>query len=378
MLKRECRFHPIFVSLWRQMRNAICTPRPVPAAGRRRRQGKQPSLTPTVTTPAIKTTNIADGEDTFMTDKDDIRAAVPLSPILPSSPPSPTRVHGTRQHEQEAVVVQDDKKPKSEEPRKPATMMTPAETEQGIADLIEQLAKVREESDPRVFAELWYQLIMRVEELDAGNGPTLDELMNPASVGQAGDRQAGIAAPVAMPTSTSMSNEPFMTSGIPGPPGYPLSSLLPPTLPAVMSVYISTSQLPCTWDLRYDNNSIATSMGTGMGTGMGMSMGMGTDLPGSSSTSPLGSFVVRDARSVSAPNLASAYHWPSAPVQVHDMVKFFEGLEYRTEHVPRGAGVLGWVFSYGWNDTCRFVWSGLGRTVESGTITSLTFYHCIY
>ena len=39
------------------------------------------------------------------------------------------------------------------------------------------------------------------------------------------------------------------------------------------------------------------------------------------------------------------------------MAPFFEGINYRIDARP--SSILGWVFSYGWNDTCRFVSSGL-------------------
>ena len=90
--------------------------------------------------------------------------------------------------------------------------------------------------------------------------------------------------------ATSKSNEPFMTSGAPAPASLTVSSLIPPALPSLMSVYISVSRLP--------------------------------------PTIPFASAPTSISHSTAAP-MTQAYHWPSAPVEEHNFVDFFTGVNYR-------------------------------------------------
>jgi hypothetical protein len=203
--------------------------------------------------------------------------------------------------------------------------MTPAETEEGLVDLVARLAEIRARSHPQIFEALWQAQIMRVEELEEGEGeapgmPTT-ELPKTPDAQTAGAATAEDPAKITLAphttleedhsqsatafsqlsaakeqqrTTTSSSNEPFNTSGLPIAKTFASTSAIPPLLPATMSVYISASHLPPAY------------------------------------LSPL---------PAAAPLLTNAYHWPSAPVQNHNFVPFFNGVNYRVD-VP-SASILG-------------------------------------
>lgn len=179
------------------------------------------------------------------------------------------------------------------------------ETDKSIVDLIVRLHEVRSRSDARIFASLWEERIMRIDELEDVVPTTQDDTPTPWAI-MPGDAK-------------SLSNEPFMSHGV---PIRDAASIIPPTLPRVMSIWISTSRLP----------TISLS-----------AAGLPT--------------VIHSA----APGQL-AYHWVDAPVENADMARFFEGVNWRVE--PNASDILGYIFSYGWNDLTRFVSTGRFETHE--------------
>lgn len=99
-----------------------------------------------------------------------------------------------------------------------------------------------------------------------------------------------------------------------------------PTTPQVMSVWISTIGI------------ISSACLPNLSTTTTLALSNATSNPGTTS---------------------AAYHWPAAPVQNFDLVPFFAGINARIN--PRTVTVLGYLFSYGWNDQCRFLTSGLAE-----------------
>jgi hypothetical protein len=87
--------------------------------------------------------------------------------------------------------------------------------------------------------------------------------------------------------TTSPSNEPFNTSGVPLAHSYPSTLAIAPALPSIMSVYISTAQVASP----------------------------------TSNPAPI----------TAAPSMAQAYHWPAAPVENHHFTNFFAGITYRVD-----------------------------------------------
>ncbi|KAJ9614000.1 hypothetical protein H2200_002136 [Cladophialophora chaetospira] len=242
----DARFYPILSTLWRQMRNIMFEHKGTPV-----RKGRPPGAAPAA---------LSDGEDSYMGDVDSSRA------------PSPhTRARATATKKIESLAAKLAKRLPT-----PKSRMSVDQTEEAIIDLIVRLAEVRENSDPKAFAELWEMHILRVDEVE--DEDALDDALAAHIVG------------TTQPT-TSASNEPFNTTGVPQAHSFPSSLPLPPTLPALMSIYISTaSMLPPT------NHTAA------------------------------------------APTTQS-YHWPSAPVENHSFVNFFTGVNYRVDVAP--SSILG-------------------------------------
>lgn len=207
-------------------------------------------------------------------------------------------------------------------------MLTTRQADDAILDLIERLAEIRAHTDPRVFEDLWERRIGRVEELDRpfGLGEGNQGTATAGAVTETPEqRSSGPDAPL---PARSLSSEPFASTGNPIPPPMPLSCLVPPTPPTHMSIWISTCGIISTANL--------------------FSVPLVTASTIYSSHSSIGS-----TSSMSSP----AYHWPSAPVQNSDLGPFFLGMNMRID--PPTSTILGWIFSYGWNDRCRFVSSGL-------------------
>lgn len=267
------------------------------------RRGRHPSAAPTT-----------DGEDAYMADTD-------------THPPSPTAAHVRARvitaQKLEGLATQVADRIPAYEPQ-----MDHQQIDEALIDLVARLATIRANSDPRVFSELWESHIMRVEELDEeeeaeyrtsekSDSPTADRDPKPVSQG------------------ASQSNEPFMTSGSPLPPCFYISSLIPPSLPSLMSVYLSVSHLPSH-----------------------------QAHPHPTCTPPISHSA--------ATSLTKAYHWPSAPVENHNMAMFFAGVNFRID-APFSA-ILGWMFSYGWNDMCRFI--STGRFGPHGTLPQINPKAC--
>ena len=186
-------------------------------------------------------------------------------------------------------------------PARLASRMTYEETDKAIADLIEHLAEIRTNSFPRVFDELWDQHLARLGEIEAVSRHTHED-------GARSEHEPRHRIPPTMediPAATQgatiavqhgLSNEPFQSRGNPQPQRFP--RYLPPQLPMVMSVFITTSP----------PESLYTNQ---------------------------------------------AYHWPDAPVRMQDQTIFFEGLAMKIK--IKDEDVRGYVFSYGWCDVCRWI-----------------------
>lgn len=209
--------------------------------------------------------------------------------------------------------------------------LTTDEAEAAILDLITHLHIIRSASDIPVFDELFARQLARVEELEIAEGVTTEStnFIQP----QDSPEPSQTPPPPQDTQFKSFSNEPFMTTGN---PLKPLQPLLPPTIPSMMSIYICSARAS-----PYLTTSHLTS----------------TDL-----TSAVAS------RATSA-SLSASYHWPAAPVTNCDMTGFFGGVNNRIED-PLDT-IVGYMFSYGWNDACRFVSSGLQELAVQKRIQDL-------
>jgi hypothetical protein len=240
--------------------------------------------------------------------------------------------------------------------------MTFQETEDEIVHLVERLHDIRQSSRPEIFERLWQAHIGRVEEIEAHAepyeitpiGPRVDkegtQVVVPASdasydhsgedvimgddnnaptnglsaaelaLQSQTDRFRGIlngtpdvhspARKVLEPAmriemSSSLSTEPFNTSGNPVPTSWIHNHRLPPTLPEQMSIWIMTSPPYVPYSDR-------------------------------------------------------AYLHPSAPVRVQDGVFFFRQVVERAGTL-REQDVKGYAFSYGWNDITRWIEKTVGQ-----------------
>jgi hypothetical protein len=243
--------------------------------------------------------------------------------------------------------------------------LTFQQTETEIIGLIERLHDLRLASNPDVFERLWAAHIGRIEEIEAPLahdgivplGQEVDEVDDPlttpvpdarkqwpdpdalmedelfASVSHprknAGKRTApqgkkraaapshNVIAAVPFPTQLisdaeikkricpNYSSEPFNTSGNHIALSMSQKHRLPPSLPAVMSIWIMTAPAHATHPGR-------------------------------------------------------AYHHPAAPVQEQDMVAFFRQVMERAERVAE-RHVQGYALSYGWCDVSRWIAKTVGR-----------------
>ncbi|KIX96628.1 uncharacterized protein Z520_07894 [Fonsecaea multimorphosa CBS 102226] len=256
----DSRFYPILEPLWRQMRNVMFTRRGHGTA----RRPRFPSVAPT------------DGEESYLGDVD----SRPSSPVAAAH--ARARARATTKLDNLAAQIA------RIVPRSKPNMSSEG-TEDAIIDLIARLAEIRANSDPRTFEELWQTHVIRVEELDNGQATHDDEPEESNTVGLAAATEKHLGEHRA-----SQSNVPFMTEGGPVLPRSLVSrGLIPPSLPSIMSVYISVSRLPTRGQGHL--NSIS--------------------------------------HTAAAP-LAQAYHWPSAPVEEHNMAAFFTGICYRVDVSP--------------------------------------------
>ena len=232
--------------------------------------------------------------------------------------------------------------------------LTFQQTEDEIIDLIERLHDLRLASNPDVFERLWAAHIGRVEEIETPIGLSeivrigqhFDEEGNPLQntsgdqpgdedVDMEGEMSASVSAPIAsrrnqdLATSSAVaavpfpthlisdedirkrvhpnySSEPFNTSGNTPPVSISQKRRLPPTIPQVMSIWITTSPPHAFYPSR-------------------------------------------------------AYHHPAAPVELQDKTSFFTQVMERAEHVAQ-EDVKGYTFSYGWCDVSRWI----DKTVGTG------------
>ncbi|OAL36746.1 hypothetical protein AYO20_04078 [Fonsecaea nubica] len=263
------RFFPIIDPLWRQMRNLMFT---------RRRQG------PTQRGRFSRRAE-TDGEDLYLADADT------HSSSLPTTAYERARARATAKLDKLAAHIARMAPPA-------AQRMDSDHTEEAIMDLIVRLVEIRANSDPHTFEELWQTHVMRVEELDDDQGTheaKPEKESNTASLAKTDKPNPGLAHyhdDDHRQHRASQSNEPFMTHGAPIlPRSLGSQALIPPSLPSIMSVYISVSRLPT----RSNFNTISHT---------------------------------------AAASLAPAYQWPSAPVQEHNLAPFFLGACYRVDVSP--------------------------------------------
>ncbi|KIW58983.1 hypothetical protein PV05_03471 [Exophiala xenobiotica] len=278
------RFFTILQPLWVRMRNVLFTPRTQSTPRGRRRVGRPRNLS-TVKDDEAEYQDLSDSQ-------------------TPSSPPASSLDRARARSQQKITNLQ----ARMAEVTPTDQKMTYAETERGLVDLIVALSKLRARSDPHIFESLWQEKIMRIDEVE-DEVPEEDSTVTDNAVVAQG------MIPINEPTttSTSMSNEPFNSRGI---PIKDPNSIIPPTLPSVMSIWISTAYMP---SITLSDDGLPNHV------------------------------------HVFAPE-AKAYHWVDAPVENLDMSRFIEGVNYRV--TTPASKVLGYVLSYGWNDICRFISTG--------------------
>lgn len=208
-----------------------------------------------------------------------------------------------------------------------SALMSRNEAAAAIEALIVEVADIRAHTDPRVFEELWERYIGRLEELDRPSGLVEDDpdIQNPMTQ----SLEQNISNPKAStPAPPALSSEPFVSNANPIPPQMPLSALVPTTPPSHMSIWISTCGVLSTSSLFSVPFVTASTM-----------------------------YSAHTSAGSTAATCSRAYHWPHAPVQNYDLGPFFLGINERVD--PPASSVLGWILSYGWNDRCRFISSGL-------------------
>ena len=227
------------------MRNVIFANKPAPAV----RRGRPSTVAPSIMT---------DGEDSYMGDIDS----------RPASPHARARAVASKKVETLAAQVARRIGPTVQ--RK----WQAEQTEDALVELIARLSDIRANSDPKVFEELWQANIMRVEELE-----------------EEGTTEEAEATGLSHHNYTARSNEPFNTSGAPVANSFPSSLTLAPTLPSLMSAYISVVRAVSRKDWPLVSHSAAAPM-------------------------------------------TQSYHWPSAPVENHDFTHFFTGINYRIDVAP--------------------------------------------
>lgn len=204
-------------------------------------------------------------------------------------------------------------------------MLSRGEAGAAIQDLIRQVAEIRACTDPRVFEELWERHIGRLEELDCPFGIAKGD--QDASNSETNPPEESTSDP--KPSAPrAVSSEPFVSKGNPIPPQMPLSALVPATPPSHMSIWISTCGILPTTSL-YSVPLITAST----------------------------IYSAHSSAGATSSTCSPAYHWPNAPVQNSDLAPFFLGMNARVD--PPTSSILGWLLSYGWNDRCRFISSGL-------------------
>ncbi|KAK5551240.1 hypothetical protein LTR46_010722 [Exophiala xenobiotica] len=293
----NARFFTILEPLWIRMRNVLFTPR-TQSTPRGRRVGRPRKLS-TVQDEEAEYQDLSDSQN-------------PSSSLQPLSSFDRARARSQQkitdlQARMAAATPADEK-------------WTYAQTERGLSDLFAGLSKVRARSDPRVFASLWYEKIMRIDEIqdqvpETSTATDIDmtnTCSNPAAIAEG-------AIIATNPTITSMSNEPFNSHGT---PIKDPNSIIPPSLPSAMSIWISTAYMP---SITLSDDGLPNHV------------------------------------QVFAPE-AKAYHWIDAPIENLDMSRFIEGVNYRVS--TPASKVLGYVLSYGWNDLCRFISTGRFETHE--------------
>lgn len=178
-------------------------------------------------------------------------------------------------------------------------MLTYGELDQALIRLTVDLSTIRARSDANMFASLWEEKIMRLDEIESElpEDPVLVEMINNAIA--RGDMPAPPEGPPPV-----LCNEPFNTRGN---PVRDPNSNIPPTIPSTMSIWINTLYLPV------------------------------VTLTEADITAGVGSFA----------QSSGSYHWVDAPVEEVDMNRFIEGVNLRIAPTP--SKIMGYVLCYGWN-----------------------------
>ncbi|KAL6241025.1 hypothetical protein RBB50_012120 [Rhinocladiella similis] len=296
----NARFCTIFDAFWTRMRNAIFTRRTQTTAPSHRRVGGRVRRNSNKGGPKTHQRSSPVNNDNE-SDENDNRAALP--------PPTPfERARGRSQ--QRIVDLQARMAEVSPPGRHP--MLTYGELDQALIRLTVDLSTIRARSDANMFASLWEEKIMRLDEIESElpEDPVLVEMINNAIA--RGDMPAPPEGPPPV-----LCNEPFNTRGN---PVRDPNSNIPPTIPSTMSIWINTLYLPV------------------------------VTLTEADITAGVGSFA----------QSSGSYHWVDAPVEEVDMNRFIEGVNLRIAPTP--SKIMGYVLCYGWNDTSRFLSTGQFET----------------
>ncbi|KAK5053210.1 hypothetical protein LTR84_002184 [Exophiala bonariae] len=306
--EHNARFYQILANLWPRMRNVIFEIKAAPKKRGRSTGEDSPAL-------SVDT----EFDSAYLGDTD--THGFP-SPSLPFHRPGAA-------HELRTRVLATRLSYETHSRNKP---MSRKEAGAAIEALIVEVADIRAHTDPRIFEELWERYIGRLEELDHPSGLVGADQDSLIPTTEASEQTMFDATPPQAPPA--LSSEPFTSNGNPIPQHMPLSALVPTTPPSHMSIWISTCGVLSTSSLfsvplvtastMYSEHTSARSTGT---------------------------------------TCSQAYHWPNAPVQNYDLGPFFLGVIARVD--PPTSSILGWILSYGWNDRCRFIPSGLTQLMSN-------------
>ncbi|EXJ81609.1 hypothetical protein A1O1_07674 [Capronia coronata CBS 617.96] len=290
----NARFYPLFRDLWILMRNLMFEHRGPPR--RQRRATQRPRARRQTRREREESPYLADADSDF------------------SPPPPAPKMSDSQRNQVKSARRQDNLEDMIGTALAENRMLTAEETGKAILDLTVRLSKIRTRSDPDSFATLWEEHIMRIEEIDAAveaNGQAYTtEAEAPIFNGGVAPTQFG----------SSQANEPWNGNGNPLGPVFPDANMVQPVRPAEMSVYITVQHLSSLALLPENLNAMFN--------------------PTAAASRPA----------------QQAYHWPDAPVEELEITRFFAGVNRRIN--DKTDKILGYIFSYGWNDTLRFVSTG--------------------
>ncbi|KAJ9618351.1 hypothetical protein H2204_013082 [Knufia peltigerae] len=320
----NARFCTILDALWARMRNAIFTRRTQTTAPNRRVRARQNSN-------KARCRQSSSFVDDNETDYDDIEG-IRNNTISPQT--FLERARGRTQQtvlNSQATTTTTMAHANANAAGSSNQKLTYEELDQALDRLQATLSDIRERSDPDMFASLWEEKIMRLDEIEAGlpQDPALVAMFD-RSIAR-GDMPAPPPGP-----GPVMCNEPFNSRGN---PSRDINLNIPPTIPGTMSVWVNVADMP----------AVALNEADIITTGFGdLSIGGGDG--------------------------GSSHHWVDAPVDQLDMERFIKGVNERITPTP--SKVMGYVLSYGWNDSCRFISTGqfetCGRILSSSSTSTTT------